>query len=118
MPALAQLSTVVLDCADPGELAAFYRAVTGWEVTDEAADYVYLGGNGVQLAFVRVADYQPPDWPGSTAQAHLDFSVPDVEQAVADLVALGATKAAFQPGDGQWVVLTDPAGHPLCLAGS
>ena len=117
MPALAQLATVALDCADPGPLAEFYRAVTGWEITDSDADCVYLGGDGVQLAFMRVPDYQPPAWPSPTKQAHLDFSVADLDQAVTELVKLGATRPEFQPGDGQWVVLTDPAGHPFCLAG-
>jgi hypothetical protein len=35
---------------------------------------------------------------------------------VAELVAAGAKQPEFQPGDGAWVVLTDPAGHPFCLA--
>lgn len=89
---------------------------TGWEVTGNDEDGVQLGAGGVQLAFVRVADYQPPNWLGPTQQAHLDFQVANVEQAVTALLALGATKSEFQPGDGQWVVLADPAGHPLCLA--
>ncbi len=32
-----------------------------------------------------------------------------------ELVAAGATRPEFQPGDG-WVVLTDPAGHPFCIS--
>jgi Glyoxalase-like domain len=49
-------------------------------------------------------------------QTHLDFTVAEVNQAVTELLALGATKPDFQPGDGQWVVLADPEGHLLCLA--
>ncbi|PRY41369.1 VOC family protein [Umezawaea tangerina] len=116
MSALAQLSTVVLDCSDPGPLAEFYRAITGWEVTSGDADCVYLGGDGVQLALVRVEGHRPPSWPGPDKQAHLDFHVADVDEAVGRLLALGATKPGFQPGDGQWVVLADPQGHLLCLS--
>jgi len=116
MPALAQLAAVVLDCADPGPLAEFYREITGWPVTSRDSDSVYLGENGVQLAFVRVPDYQPPTWPSATKQAHLDFLVPDLDAAVTRLLALGATRPDFQPGDGQWTVLADPQGHLLCLA--
>jgi catechol 2,3-dioxygenase-like lactoylglutathione lyase family enzyme len=116
MPALAQLATVVVDCGDPVPLAEFYREITGWEMTSGDADSVYLGGGGVQLAFVRVAGYQPPSWPSPAKQAHLDFLVTDLDQAVARLLALGATRPDFQPGDGQWVVLADPQGHLLCLA--
>jgi catechol-2,3-dioxygenase len=116
MSAPAQLTTIVLDCADPAPLAEFYRAVTGWEVTSSDEDSIYLGGSGVQLAFVRVPDYQPPAWPGSAKQAHLDFHVADLDLAVKQLLALGATKPGFQPGEGQWTVLADPQGHLLCLA--
>ena len=115
MPALAQLTTIVLDCADPGPLAEFYRAVTGWKVTSSDDDSVYLGEDGVQLALVRVPGYQPPAWPGSDKQAHLDFQVADIDLAVKQLLELGATKPEFQPGDGQWTVLADPQGHLLCL---
>ena len=31
MPALANLATVILDCADPARLAGFYATVTGWQ---------------------------------------------------------------------------------------
>ena len=116
MPALAQLATVVIDCADPGPLAEFYRAITGWEVPFGNADCVDLGGGCGQLVFVRVAGDPPPSWPSPAKQAHLDFHVPDLDQAVTQLLALGATRPEFQPGDGQWVVLADPQGHLLCLA--
>ncbi|WP_268916012.1 VOC family protein [Actinomadura logoneensis] len=57
-----------------------------------------------------------PAWPGPAEQAHLDFNVTDVEAVVDELVRLGAGRPDLQPGDGQWVVLTDPAGHPFCVA--
>ena len=115
MTALAQLTTIVLDCADPVPLAEFYRAVTGWEVTDSGDGYVYLGDGGVQLAFMRVEGYEPPNWPSPVKQAHLDFQVADVELAVKQLIELGATKPEFQPGGDGWTVLADPQGHLLCL---
>lgn len=48
-------------------------------------------------------------------QLHLDFAVDDLDEAEARLLKLGAAKPDFQPGGGQWRVLTDPAGHPFCL---
>jgi hypothetical protein len=45
---------------------------------------------------------------------HLDFQVCDLDSAVEDAVALGATLAASQPQDNVRVML-DPAGHPFCL---
>jgi hypothetical protein len=41
--------------------------------------------------------------------------VADLAEAERELLALGAARPEFQPGAGDWVVLTDPAGHPLCL---
>jgi predicted enzyme related to lactoylglutathione lyase len=116
MPQLAQLSTIIIDCAEPGPLAEFYRTMTGWEVSYSDADSVYLGGDPIQLAFQRIADYQPPGWPDPAKHAHLDFKVADLEDTVKQLLAIGATKPEFQPGGGDWVVLTDPQGHPFCVA--
>ena len=117
MPAIANLGTVILDCADPARLADFYATVTGWSRTYEDDDFVFLGdGTGVQLGFQRVAGYRPPGWPDNAKHAHLDFKVSDVDGAVDALLAAGAAKPEFQPGKGDWVVLTDPDGHPFCVA--
>ncbi|TWP52010.1 VOC family protein [Lentzea tibetensis] len=111
----AQLSAIVIDCADPAKLSAFYREVTGWKVGYADDDFVYLGEGPVQLAFQRVPGYVGPGWPDDAKHAHLDLQVPDVEKAAGELVALGATRPDFQPGDGKWVVLADPEGHVFCL---
>ncbi|PRX44133.1 putative enzyme related to lactoylglutathione lyase [Prauserella shujinwangii] len=116
MPAQARPTAIILDCAHPAALAAFYARVTGWPVTSGDEDGAYLGDGPIQLAFQRVAGYRAPAWPDDRAQAHLDFAVPDVDAAIEELVALGATVPDFQPGNGDWVVLTDPEGHPFCLA--
>jgi hypothetical protein len=117
MPALAKLTTVVIDCADPGPLAEFYRTVTGWELTHSDSDFVYLGDGGpIQLGFQRVEGYQPPSWPDPAKHAHLDLKVTDIEHAVKELLAVGATRPEFQPGGDEWVVLADPEGHVFCLA--
>ncbi|MCX4747992.1 VOC family protein [Kitasatospora sp. NBC_01287] len=118
MPALEQLSTVVIDCADPAALAAFYQKATGWEITYSDQDFASLGagdGTPVQLAFVRVEGYQAPGWPDGAKHTHLDFTVTNLEGATEELLGIGASRHEFQPGDGQWIVLTDPEGHPFCL---
>jgi hypothetical protein len=117
MSASARLTTVVIDCTAPGQLAEFYRTVTGWEVTYSDADCVHLGdGGAIQLGFQRVEGYQPPSWPSPVKQAHLDFTVTDVDRAVKELLTMGATRPEFQPGGDRWTVLADPEGHLLCLA--
>ena len=47
-------------------------------------------------------------------QAHLDFDVEDADAAEARVLAAGATKFDYQPGD-HFRVYADPAGHPFCL---
>lgn len=110
-------TTIVIDCADPAALAAFYQQATGWDVTSSDGEYAALGSGGpVRLAFQRVEGHRAPEWPAAPAHAHLDLTVPDVGGAVAALLAAGAGKPDFQPGEDSWVVLTDPEGHPFCLA--
>jgi predicted enzyme related to lactoylglutathione lyase len=123
MSALARPGTVVIDCAAPGPLAEFYQAVTGWKVTSSDADFAALsdGGDGgdagsIRLAFARVPGYTPPNWPETAKHVHLDFTVEDLDEAVAGLIEAGARKPAFQPGGTDWVVLTDPEGHPFCVS--
>ncbi len=115
MSSLAELATVVIDCANPDSLAAFYRAVTGWEVKYRDDDYVLLSGGAIQLGFQRIAGYRPPVWPDPAKHAHLDFNVNELDHVVKALLAIGAGKPEFQPGAAEWVVLTDPEGHPFCL---
>ncbi|MFJ6673049.1 VOC family protein [Actinosynnema sp. NPDC091369] len=111
-----RLSTIILDSADPAELAGFYTTATGWEQTYADDDFVVIGDGGpVRLGFQRIADYHGPSWPDDRKHAHVDFAVPDVAAAVATLLDLGARKPDFQPGGDDWTVLTDPEGHPFCL---
>ncbi len=118
MTSVARLSLFALDCPDPQELAQFYSGITGWEIERSDGDWVQLRSDvGATLAFQRVADHRPPEWPGSEhpQQAHLDFDVADIEAAEPALIALGARVAEYQPGGDSWRVYLDPAGHPFCL---
>jgi len=121
MNAIARFSVVALDCPDPAALAAFYSAITGWPVRPvgpgDDDDWVELqSGSGPTIAFQHVADYQPPQWPGSAhpQQMHLDFDVLDLDEGERQVLALGARKTASQPGD-TWRVFLDPVDHPFCL---
>jgi catechol 2,3-dioxygenase-like lactoylglutathione lyase family enzyme len=116
MPAIAQLAAVTLDCPDPAALAEFYRGITGWEVAYTSEEFVGLSGDGLFLGFQRAPDLSPPRWPDPSApqQMHLDFNVPNLDEAEARLLEIGATKAEVQPGGERWRVFIDPAGHPFC----
>ena len=120
---LAELECVVLDCPDPRRLAAFYQLILGgivnerdprWAVGD---GWATLHSSGLVLAFQRVADYKPPQWPDPARpqQFHLDFGVADLDQAQEQVLTWGATLLDRGGGRRGWRVYADPAGHPFCL---
>jgi predicted enzyme related to lactoylglutathione lyase len=115
MPAHVTFSAVIIDSAEPGTLAEFYRELTGLTVTYTDETYTFLGDSGARIGFQRVAGYAPPGWPDAAKHSHLDFAVDDLPGTVRRAVGLGAKQPAFQPGGDDWIVLTDPEGHPFCL---
>ncbi|WP_406211535.1 VOC family protein [Streptomyces decoyicus] len=118
---LITLGVVALDCPDPRALADFYAEMLGRRVEAGGDDeWVEIAGpDGRALAFQRVADYRPPQWPGQDVpqQLHLDFDVPraKIDEAERTIVALGAKLVQHDDGQRDWRVYLDPAGHPFCL---
>lgn len=113
---------VVLDCPDPVDLARFYQALLGGAVNQPDPRWA-VGGDfctlhtesALVLAFQRVTDFRPPQWPDSDhpQQFHLDIDVPDLDEAHAQALELGATLLQADPRG--WRVFADPGGHPFCL---
>ena len=94
-----KLGSVALDCPDAGLLAAFYAEITGGKVTYLDQDWATVQGPGGRIDFQTAPGYVPPRWP---------------DPAEARVLAAGAAKFDFQPGD-HFRVYADPAGHPFCL---
>ncbi len=118
MPDAPRFVAVSLDCADPAELAEFYRLLLGGEVLWSSEDSVGVRVPGVVLAMQRVEGYRPPTWPERVvpAQMHLDLSAGDeLDTPETRALELGATRAEPQPDPHRWRVLIDPAGHPICI---
>ena len=114
--AVARFPSIVIDCPDPGALAAFYGAILDWKV-DVSSDWAEVRADyGQCISFQQVDDYTPPGWPGQEVphQMHLDVMVDDLDAAEAAVLDLGATKHEHQPGT-SFRVFLDPAGHPFCL---
>jgi predicted enzyme related to lactoylglutathione lyase len=116
-----RLVHVVVDAADPAELARFWAAALGWEVTVEEADevavapegFVYPGTTAQPLLFVPV-----PEPKTGKNRVHLDLASDSAEHQAAlvrRLRDLGATPADIGQGDVPWVVLADPEGNELCV---
>ena len=119
MSGIARFSLVALDCPDPLSLAEFYSRITGWPIRAKRdEDWVQLvSDSGATIAFQRVEEFEPPDWPDGTPaqQAHLDFDVRDLDEGETRVLAIGARKTEVQPDPDDFRVFLDPAGHPFCL---
>ena len=109
-----------IEAPDPSALARFYAGLLGWPVghDEPGTAIVAASPRGPFLVFQQADGYQPPAWPPADGQQrpmmHLDLQVGDLEEAVAEAVALGASIADRQPQK-DIRVLFDPAGHPFCL---
>lgn len=109
-----------IEAPDPGALARFYAELLDWHLghSEPGTAVVAASPRGPFLVFQLAEDYSPPVWPPAEGQQrpmmHFDFQVGDLDEAVAEALALGATLAPHQPQDNVRV-LFDPAGHPFCL---
>jgi len=109
-----------IEARDPRSLARFYSDLLGWPIGHEEPGTAILAApeGSIYVVFQEAAGYQAPVWPPADGQQrammHFDFQVGDLDEAVDEAVALGATLATHQPQDNVRVML-DPAGHPFCL---
>ncbi|EGG48084.1 MULTISPECIES: VOC family protein [Streptomyces] len=111
---------VVLDCAEPEKLAAFYKEFLDGEESDASANRVEVrAADGLRLAFRRDANATPPSWPRpeNSLQVHLDFLVEDLDEAERRVVALGGRPLETRdaPGPYEERGYSDPAGHSFTL---
>ena len=121
---IIKMYAFTVDCKDHYELAKFYAALLGWEISYHDADWACVSAPGTAqgaypgITFQRNPAYRPPVWPeepeAQQQMAHLDFAVNDLEKAVEYAVHCGATVADKQ-FSADWRVMLDPAGHPFCL---
>jgi predicted enzyme related to lactoylglutathione lyase len=108
------------EAADPRELARFYAALLDWEIVEYQPDVAVVAVPRAAsfLVFQHADGYRRPVWPPVDGEqrpmVHLDFQVADLDAAVAEAEALGATTAGHQP-QANVRVMIDPAGHPFCL---
>jgi hypothetical protein len=109
-----------IEAPDPGALARFYSELLDWPIGHEEPGTAILAApeGSIFVVFQQATDYERPVWPpvdgAQRPMMHLDFQVGDLDSAVEDAIALGATVADTQPQENVRVLL-DPAGHPFCL---
>ena len=107
---------LVLDCADPDTLAAFWSSAIGYAVLGGAGSYVLLvdeAGQQPKLLLQRVAEPK-----SGKNRMHVDIETPTVDAEVARLEALGARRIepqAIEEHGTRWVLMADPEGNEFCV---
>ncbi|GAA3639380.1 VOC family protein [Streptomyces iranensis] len=116
-----RISELILDCADPERLAAFWSEVLGYVELDREDDGSIeigppdAGFGGLQPTLVLSPSSDPRP---EKLRLHLDVNATDRDQdaELERLLALGARPADVgQTGTENWHVLADPEGNEFCL---
>jgi len=115
-----RLVHIVIDAADPAELARFWAAALDWEATadeDEAEasprGFAYPGPQALPLVFVPV-----PEPKTVKNRVHVDLASQSADHQralVSRLQDLGASRLDIGQEDVPWTVLADPEGNEFCV---
>ncbi|MGW5423148.1 VOC family protein [Streptomyces sp. NPDC003943] len=119
-----RITELVLDCADPERLAAFWSEVLGYvELNREDDGSIEIGPPGAAADYASnplptlVLSHTTDPRPGKLP-LHIDVNATDRDQdaELERLLALGARPADVgQTGNESWHVLADPEGNEFCL---
>lgn len=109
-----RFSLVVIDCAEPRELATFWSTLTGAAIRQSFDDWASLEpmAGGVRIAFQQV-----PEPKTVKNRVHVDLSAEDEEATAREIeTTLGARRlwVSEDPED-PFVVLADPEGNEFCI---
>lgn len=119
-----KLKTVILECSHIHQLSSFYSDFLGWPIVFKEENFIRLHPpeSDMGIAVQYAEDYVAPVWPSESEKqqmmVHLDFGVKDKKELaewVDRAIKSGAKLAEMQYGDGEWITMIDPAGHPFCI---
>ncbi|MFF9899070.1 VOC family protein [Streptomyces longispororuber] len=116
-----RISELVIDCADPERLAAFWSEVLGYvEIGREGDGSIEIGPPGAGSGGPRPTLVLSPssDPRNGKLRLHIDVNPTDRDQdaELERLLALGARPADVgQTGAESWHTLADPEGNEFCL---
>ena len=118
MTGFADLVVLDLECADPSVQAEFYRQVLGWDITLSQDDYSKISNGhpascspGETVTKDRAGRTRPRPSGITCACGRMMWRQPSV-----GAWNWGLRSLELQPGAVTRGRLTDPAGHPFCLA--
>jgi hypothetical protein len=105
---------IVIDCADPERLAAFWAAALGYRAVGFREPYYLL--LPTEAAHPPVILQRVPEPKQGKARIHVDLRVDNVSTEVRRLEALGARRVDVGQGDdADWVPMADPEGNEFCV---
>lgn len=110
MAGIAKIESITIDVNDLHKELKFWEAVLGAEPTADPPDFVTIKGSNLALQKV-------PEQNSGKNRAHPDMEVEDLDAAIPQLEALGATVIQPPPTEGiRWAVMADPEGNEFCIS--
>ncbi|MHA6781554.1 VOC family protein [Pseudonocardia saturnea] len=111
----SRIAALAVAAVDPEQIAAFWCAVLGWEITERDVEGIRIAppGDGMPIDVLGV-----PDAKQVQNRLHLDVRADGSSTAdeLERLLALGARRVDVGQGpDVTWTVLADPEGNEFCL---
>lgn len=110
-----RVTSVMVDCADPEAMIAFWGALLDLEVAARYPDYVFMSrvnGDGPNLGFQVV-----PEPKTCKNRVHLDLASPDRESVVERIVELGGKRLADHSiEEFHWTTCADVEGNEFDVA--
>ncbi len=108
------LADVIIDCADPAALAAFWAELLGRPVEGSKGPYVWLHRpeGAIGFGFQRVSEPKV-----AKNRVHVDVAAVDVVAATLRIEAIGGHRLAGFEGGG-FLVMADPEGNEFCVVPS
>jgi predicted enzyme related to lactoylglutathione lyase len=106
---------IVLDCADPERLAAFWSKALGYEIKGFAEQWGLLNGETKDEVFLLQRVDEPK---AGKNRMHIDVTAPDIEAKVAELEAIGGRRLSEKPLTqlgAEWIPMADPEGNEFCV---
>ena len=104
---------VVIDCADPRALQAFWMGFTGWDKGSEDDDWCTIREPGGRLI---IGFQKVPEPKVVKNRVHVDWAAQDEEATAREIEAMGATRRWIsEDPDDPFVVLADPEGNEFCI---
>jgi len=107
---------LVLDCADPEGLAAFWAPALGYRYAgtfDAFGVLLPVDAPGPKMLLQKVAEPK-----AGKNRMHLDLHADDLDAEVVRLAALGAARVDDAPQNQfgtTWIRMTDPEGNEFCV---